>query len=132
MSERRVVLVVDDDPDIREIVALALEVNGVQCVTARDGLEALAMVRAPNEIGLVLLDLMMPRMCGIEFLEELRRDPGLDQIPVVVISGNYVTEPRVLTLGAREYLRKPLDLDELLRVVARFVPEQAGVGTPAG
>jgi DNA-binding response OmpR family regulator len=119
---RRAVLVVDDDPDILEIVTVVLGLYDVPAVTASDGIEALAAMRRPGELGLVLLDLMMPRMNGVDVLAEMKRDPTLVTLPVIVISGNYHTEQAVLAMGADEYLAKPLDVDVLLRVVSRFVP----------
>jgi CheY-like chemotaxis protein len=118
---RRAVLVVDDDPDILEVVTVVLGLYDVPAVTAGDGIEALAAMRRSGELGLVLLDLMMPRMNGVDVLAEMKRDPALVTLPVIVISGNYHTEQAVLAMGADEYLVKPLDVDVLLRVVSRFV-----------
>jgi CheY-like chemotaxis protein len=119
---RRTVLVVDDDPDILEIVTIVLGLYNVPAVTASDGIDALAALRGSVELGLVLLDLMMPRMNGVDVLAEMKRDPALATMPVVVISGDYHTEQAVLAMGADEYLMKPLDVDVLMRVVSRFVP----------
>lgn len=119
---RRAVLVVDDDPDILEIVTVVLGLYDVPAVTAGDGIEALAALRRSADLGLVLLDLMMPRMNGVDVLAEMKRDPVLVAMPVIVISGNYHTEQAVLAMGAEEYLVKPLDVDVLMRVVSRFVP----------
>ncbi|HEX8115235.1 MAG TPA: response regulator [Kofleriaceae bacterium] len=119
---RRAVLVVDDDPDILEIVTVVLGLYDVPAVTACDGIEALHALRGSAELGLVLLDLMMPRMNGVDVLAEMKRDPALAAMPVIVISGNYHTEQDVLAMGADEYLLKPLDVDVLMRVVSRFVP----------
>lgn len=118
---RRTVLVVDDDPDILEIVTMVLDLYDVPAVTASDGIEALAALHGSPDLGLVLLDLMMPRMNGVDVLAEMKRDPALAAMPVVVISGNYV-EQAVLAMGAADYLLKPLDVDVLMRVVSRFVP----------
>jgi len=126
---RRAVLVVDDDPDILEIITVLLDLYEVPAMTACDGIEALAAMRGSAELGLVLLDLMMPRMSGVDVLAEMKRDPALVAMPVIVISGNYHTEPTVLAMGADEYLLKPVDVDSLMRVVSRFVPV-AGL-TPA-
>jgi len=120
-DERRAVLVVDDDPDILEIVSVVLGLYDVPAVTASDGIEALAAMRGSGELGLVLLDLMMPRMNGVDVLAAMKRDPRLATMPVVVISGNYHTEQAVLAMGADEYLLKPIDVDVLLRAVSRFV-----------
>jgi CheY-like chemotaxis protein len=119
---RRTVLVVDDDPDLLEIVTLVLGLYEVPTVTASDGIEALAAMRGSDALGLVLLDLMMPKMSGVEVLAEMKSDPALEAMPVVVISGNYQTEQSVLAMGANEYLVKPIDVDVLMRVVSRFVP----------
>lgn len=120
-DEPRTVLVVDDDPDILEIVSIVLGLYDVAVVTASDGVEALAAMRGSGELGLVLLDLMMPRMNGVDVLAAMKRDPALATIPVIVISGNYHTEQAVLAMGAEEYLLKPVDVDVLMRVVSRFV-----------
>src|SRR5262249_2657251 len=113
MNDGRIVLVVDDDPDILEIVAAVLDLYGVPVRTAHDGIEALATLRGTPDLGLVLLDLMMPRMSGGEVLAEMKLDPTLAALPVVVISGNYHTEQAVLRMGADEYLLKPLEVDVL-------------------
>jgi CheY-like chemotaxis protein len=122
MDGRGTVLVVDDDPDILEIVTVVLGLYEVPTVTACDGVDALEVMRGEGGLGLVLLDLMMPRMSGVEVLAEMKRDPALADMPVVVVSGNYQTEGAVLAMGANEYLVKPIDVDVLMRVVARFVP----------
>jgi CheY-like chemotaxis protein len=125
MDGRGTVLVVDDDPDILEIVTVVLGLYEVPTVTANDGVDALEVMRSTDGLGLVLLDLMMPRMSGVEVLAEMKRDPALVDMPVVVVSGNYATEGAVLAMGANEYLVKPIDVDVLMRVVSRFVPVHA-------
>jgi CheY-like chemotaxis protein len=120
-DERRTVLVVDDDPDILEVITIVLGLYDVPAVTASDGIEALAAMRGSGEFGLVLLDLMMPRMNGVDVLAAMRRDAALATLPVIVISGNYHTEQAVLAMGADRYLLKPVDVDVLMHVVSRFV-----------
>lgn len=120
-DERRTVLVVDDDPDILEIVTVVLDLYDVPAMTANDGIEALAAMRGSGELGLVLLDLMMPRMNGVDVLAAMKRDPTLAAMPVIVISGNYHTEHAVLAMGADQYLLKPIDVDVLIDAVSRFV-----------
>jgi len=120
-DDHRTVLVVDDDPDILEIVTVVLGLYDVPAVTASDGIEALAAMRGSHDLGLVLLDLMMPRMNGVDVLAAMKRDPTLATMPVIVISGNYHTEQAVLAMGADEYLLKPIDVDVLIHVVSRFV-----------
>jgi CheY-like chemotaxis protein len=129
---RNTVLVVDDDPDILEIVCDVLWLYGVPAMTASDGIEALTAMRKSLDIGLVLLDLMMPKMNGVEVLSEMKRDAALATMPVVVISGNYGTEQAALGMGANEYLLKPLDVAGLMNAVARFVRVTQSPQTGAG
>ena len=121
-ARHRAVLLVDDDPDILEIVTLLLGLHAVPVIAARDGAEALALLGQKHDVGLVLLDLMMPKMDGAAFLRQLKEAPALAGTPVIVISGNRDTAATATTLGADGYLLKPIEIDDLTRVVARFVP----------
>jgi CheY-like chemotaxis protein len=120
----RAVLVVDDDPDLLDVTRFVIENEGIVVETARNGQEALALLRAGRLPGLVLLDLMMPVMNGWEFLEEVAKDPLLGAIPIVVLSAGDHDE----IAGALEILSKPMDLKELLRVVERYVRGDDGAG----
>ena len=113
----RNVLVVDDDPDLLDATSFVIENEGIVVETARNGEEALEVLRAGRLPGLVLLDLMMPVMNGWEFLEEVAKDPVLKAIPVVVLTA----AERTQVPGATEVLSKPVDLVALLRVVQRYV-----------
>jgi CheY-like chemotaxis protein len=121
MAEARpdCVLVVDDDPDICEVIQTVLELHGHRVVTAGDGAEALARLRAGVHPCLIILDLMMPRMNGFEFREEQERDPALRGIPVMILSGDGRAEAKAVALGT-EGLRKPVELGVLLEAVGRF------------
>jgi CheY-like chemotaxis protein len=111
------VLVVDDDPDLLDVTSFVIETEGMAVKTARNGEEALALLRAGRQPWLVLLDLMMPVMNGWEFLAAVANDPLLTGIPVVVLTAaEHAQIP-----GALEVLSKPMDLKELLRVVERYV-----------
>jgi CheY-like chemotaxis protein len=112
------VLVVDDDPDICEVIQTILELHGYRVVTARDGADALAQLRAGVRPGMIILDLMMPRMSGLQFREEQTRDPALRTIPVVVLTGDGRAEAKAAALGV-EGLRKPVELGVLLDAVRR-------------
>lgn len=111
----RTILVVDDDPDLLDVTRFALEGEAFEVATARNGQEALELLRAGEPPGLVLLDLMMPVMNGWEFLEEVAKDPSLRAIPVVVLTA---ANPEGVP-GAVEILRKPIDLEELIEAVER-------------
>ena len=118
MSHR--VLVVEDDADIRESFIEILEESGFQTVGAANGHEALERLRAPGQPPcLILLDLMMPVMDGISFRREQLKTPELAGIPVVVLSAYRDLEERVKDLKVAAYVKKPLDLDDLIGVARR-------------
>src|SRR5689334_13959083 len=110
------VLVVDDDPDIRETLRFVLEDAGYPVYTAENGREALDLLAAaPTRPGLVLLDLMMPVMSGDEMLKALRAVHALAAIPVTIVTASGAPMPPL----ASGLLEKPVDLDVLLRIVAQ-------------
>ncbi len=122
---RPLVLVVDDDPDIREALAETLTGLGYRVVCAGDGLEALERLRS-HGAELIILDLMMPRMDGIEFRMRQREDPTLAQIPTVVITAFDPLQERIVPLEPQACIRKPLHVGELVSVIRRLVRPQQG------
>ena len=107
------VLLVDDEPAVREAIRAGLEFEGFQVAMAADGHQAMAEI-AKEQPDVVLLDVMMPRMDGLTVLRRLRAsDPAL---PVLLLTARDTVGDRVtgLDLGADDYLTKPFDLDELL------------------
>jgi CheY-like chemotaxis protein len=114
------VLVVEDDPDIREALASALELEGYRVAAAENGLRALEVMERLGPPHVVVLDLMMPVMSGLELLERLRADEHLARLPVIVVSA-WERHPAELA-GAQAFMRKPVDLDELLALVAHHGP----------
>jgi DNA-binding response OmpR family regulator len=119
------VLIVEDDPDVREMLAALLVTEGFYAVAAEDGLEALHLLRAvrhraPQIPCLILLDLMMPRLSGNEFRRAQLGDPTVAAVPVAVMSGAVDLEQRAQSLGAVATLAKPIDCEILLAVVRRY------------
>jgi CheY-like chemotaxis protein len=115
----KVVLVVEDDEATREAFALLLGCEGYRVHTAANGLHALEHLRAGERPGLILLDLMMPVMDGFQLCARLKQDRALEGIPVVVCSAVGEARMRAGTLGAADYLDKPVDPEALLDVVRR-------------
>jgi CheY-like chemotaxis protein len=113
------VLVVDDDADIRDAICLVLEHSGYSAVAASNGEEALRLLRTGSRVNLILLDMMMPVMDGWGFRKSQADGPAFMKIPVVVLTGDGHASSKAAAIGAVDYLRKPLDLDDLLAVVAR-------------
>ena len=119
------VLIVEDDPAIREMLVILLATEGFHGVAAEDGLEALHLLRtvrhrAPETPCLVLLDLKMPRLGGHEFRRAQLGDPTVANVPVAVMSGATDLEQWAEALGAVATLAKPIDCGALLKVVRRY------------
>jgi DNA-binding response OmpR family regulator len=115
VSDRRpLVLVADDDPDIRSLVVLRLERSGYEVVVAGDGEEALATALERNP-DLALLDVMMPKLDGYEVTERLRRADATRHLPVILLTARVQETDiaRGLEAGADDYVKKPFSPTEL-------------------
>src|SRR5712671_2402133 len=109
------VLIVEDEPDIRDLVVFHLEREGYQVAQCRSGVEALRLARATPP-DLVLLDLMLPEMDGLEVCRRLRQDPATMALPIVMLTarGDEVDRVLGLELGADDYVVKPFSPRELV------------------
>ena len=117
-------LIVDDDADIREILAEILVEVGFEVLTAANGREALALVRDTGlRPSLIVLDLMMPIMDGHAFRAAQRDMDDAADIPVIVLSAAHNVQTRASNMGAAAIFPKPFDLGTLLDAVARTVRE---------
>jgi CheY-like chemotaxis protein len=112
------VLIVDDDPEVREALGRLLEDDGWAVTTAADGQEALARLQQAPPPALILLDLMLPVMDGFEFRVRQLEDPQTAGIPVIVFSAGRDPD-KLAGLRAAASLTKPIDPDALLAIVAR-------------
>jgi CheY-like chemotaxis protein len=114
------VLVVDDDPDVLEVMRVVLECAGHAVETATDGRQALDTLRRDGHVCVILLDLMMPVADGWWFRAEVARDAGLARIPIVVVSGAGLDPEQEAALGCAGFLRKPIDVTTLVDLVGGF------------
>jgi len=119
-TERRDVLIVDDDPDIRDAVGECLRYEGYDVHSAADGRDALDRLEYGLRPAVILLDLMMPVLNGFDVLEALKNRPEWKSIPVVIVSANRGYEAEDLS-GAVSILRKPVNVDRLLAAVEQAV-----------
>ena len=112
------ILVVEDVPVVLAALRMRLEAEGLAVITARDGVEALEQARA-EQPDLMLLDLMLPRLSGERVCQELRGDPRIRAIPVVVLSARVgeAERLRAFAAGADAFLSKPYDAKELLEEI---------------
>jgi CheY-like chemotaxis protein len=115
----RPVLIVEDDPQIRDVLEELLRIEGFASRSATDGAEAIAMVRAGLRPAVILLDGMMPGMSGPQFLEARDLDAGLFGVPVYLVSASGELEDLAGGYRVNGFLRKPFDPDRLFAIVRR-------------
>jgi CheY-like chemotaxis protein len=126
LIDRHRVLVIEDDPMIRDVLVEVLADHGYEAVGAANGREALDTLAQPDDPPcVILLDLMMPVMDGHSFRQEQLQSPELSDIPVVVISA-FVDQTTTDELHADDYLKKPVRLHEVLGAVRRHCQPSSG------
>jgi len=118
-QHRCAVLVVEDDPELRELLRVALTGDGYAVSTAANGREALGCLRSTASTCIIVLDLALPVMDGRQFRAAQLRDRSLAWIPVVLVSGDGEAGQYARQLGARSLVRKPVDVDVLRRALRR-------------
>ena len=130
MSDKLTILVIDDDALLIGLVEHKLRARGYNVQTATDGQTGLQLARALRP-DLIVLDIMMPGIDGRQVLHELRADPTLAKVPVVMLTARRRESDVVdaLALGAADFMSKPFSPDELAARVARLVP-QNGAARP--
>jgi CheY-like chemotaxis protein len=127
------ILIVDDDPDVRQGMHVRLRGSGYDTCFAADALSSIAVARkeAPD---LIVLDLGLPAGDGFLVMERLNRHPFLGVIPIIVVSARdaRANRERAIRAGANAYLQKPVDNAELLAVIRKALGELATPGEPVG
>jgi two-component system, OmpR family, alkaline phosphatase synthesis response regulator PhoP len=121
------ILAVDDEPNIVRLIQVNLERAGYQVETANNGVQALEKIHASRP-DLVVSDVMMPEMDGFELLSTIRRDPALEDLPIIMLTAK-AQDKNVMegyARGADMYLTKPFNPAELLQFVKRILQAQSG------
>ena len=113
----RSVLIVEDDPELRQVYADVLRDDGWTVHTAHDGVHALDLLQNGIAPCVAVVDLRMPRMDGWAFIGELRRGPWTS-LPFVVLAAHYQLQEEARRIGARWWLQKPVSIDQLLDTVS--------------
>jgi CheY-like chemotaxis protein len=118
------ILLVDDEPSIRETVSFILEMEGYRVVTAENGEEALEQIRRLQP-PVVLLDAMMPRRDGFDVCRTVKSDPALAPTKIVMLTalGQKADQERAMAAGADFYVTKPFDEEDLLALLGRLTRE---------
>ena len=127
------ILVADDEPHIGRIIKMKLEQGPFRVSLAYDGQEALDMVNNGEQLDLVLLDLMMPKLSGLDVLRRIREQERFKSLPCIILTagGDAKHERDALELGATQFLTKPFSPKRLYALVARLTgaPDEAGIIT---
>ncbi|MDZ7681766.1 MAG: response regulator transcription factor [Fodinibius sp.] len=115
MSDKQTILVVDDEEDLLDLIEYNLKQEGFNVLKAKDGIEGIEMARQYSP-DLVLLDIMMPKMDGMEVVEKMRADKELKPIPIIFLTarGDEKTEVEGLDKGGDDYITKPISTTKLI------------------
>jgi CheY-like chemotaxis protein/signal transduction histidine kinase/CHASE3 domain sensor protein len=126
--EGRRILLVEDD--VRNVFAITrvLEPHGAKLEIARNGIEALAALKAHPELELVLMDIMMPEMDGLTAMQEIRKQAALAKLPIIALTAKAMPDDRqrCLDAGANDYITKPIDIEKLLSLLRIWLPARRG------
>jgi CheY-like chemotaxis protein len=123
---KRLVLVVEDDPDLLELITRVLEKEDCEVMTAADGREGLLLASARPRPSLIISDIMMPDMDGLEMVRQLKNDPLTRPTPVIFLTAKSTPQDLVagIQAGARHYLTKPFRVEQLVEKVRSVLPPQ--------
>jgi len=121
------ILIVEDVPNVLELLEVTLRFKGYAVITARNGEEALEVI-ARQRPALIITDILMPKMDGYAFVQKLRLNPETRSLQVVFLSATYVTpedKEFALSLGAARFMEKPIDTEDFLLTIAELVTQQS-------
>jgi len=125
------ILVADDEPHIGRIIKMKLEQGPFRVSLAYDGQEALDFINSDEHLDLALLDLMMPKLSGLDVLRQIREQDRFRTLPCIILTagGDAKHERDALALGATQFLTKPFSPKKLYALVARLTgaPDEAGI-----
>jgi chemosensory pili system protein ChpA (sensor histidine kinase/response regulator) len=124
--EKITIMVVDDSITMRKVTARILERHGIQATTAKDGMDAVAMLQTQVP-DLTILDIEMPRMDGFEVLAHVRNQPLLSHMPIIMVTsrGGEKHRERAFKLGVNDYLTKPYQEEQLMHSIRKILGERA-------
>jgi CheY-like chemotaxis protein len=115
-------LVVDDDLINRKLIIASLAKEGFECIEATNGVEAFTALNEHSDIDIILLDILMPVMNGIEFLKEIKIKPDYINLPIIVLTTDDSKKTEVLSLGADDIIIKPIKPVELIEKIKTYLP----------
>ncbi len=119
MKNKALLLIVDDNEMNRDMLSRRLQRKGFRCLVAEDGVEALEILKQEPEVQLVLLDVMMPRMNGLEVVQAMRSSDTWKDTPILMVSARAQNSDidKAMSTGANGYITKPIDFKEVLNMI---------------
>ncbi len=128
MDKAKQILVIDDDPDLLQLITYNLKKQGYETLTAQSGLQAIWEMTRQNRPECILLDIMMPSPNGYEICDYLKSSEDFREIPVIIVSARATGEDieTAFHLGADAYLPKPFSMDQLFTLVNRYSKQRSG------
>ncbi|MBL1408406.1 response regulator [Sphingobacterium faecale] len=123
MEIKNLIMIVDDDARNIFALALTLKAKGYKVITCQSGKEALELLFGDKQVGLVLMDMMMPEMDGYETIRLIRKNENTKDIPIVAVTAQAMAGDRekCIKAGANDYISKPIQVDILMEVVKQWV-----------
>ena len=123
MNNEKEILIIDDDSKNIFALSAVLKAKKFQCISALSAHQGLKMLSSNKNVGVVLMDMMMPEMDGYEAIEKMKSDHELKDIPVIAITAQAMTGDRekCMQAGADGYISKPVDVDELLQLLNELI-----------
>ena len=117
MKDNLIILAVDDDMiNLKLLKSMLMKTgNVIEVIEAKNGSDAVDILKSRNDISLVLLDIIMPVMNGIEVLKVVRSDPNLHQVPIIVLTTDETKKGEALEFGANSFLMKPIGKNDLIK-----------------
>jgi CheY-like chemotaxis protein len=119
------ILVVEDVPNVLELLEVTLRFKGYEVISAHNGVEGLEKVASANP-SLIITDILMPKMDGYAFVQTLRTNPSYRSMPVIFLSATYVTpedKSFAISLGATRFIEKPIDTEDFLLTIAEILTQ---------
>ena len=124
-NQRGPILVVEDIPNVLELLEVTLRFQGYEVISAHNGEEALEILETVTP-ALIITDILMPKLDGFSFVQKLRRNPKTQNLAVIFLSATYVTpEDRnfAMSLGASRFIEKPIDTEDFLLTIAELLTQ---------
>jgi two-component system cell cycle response regulator DivK len=122
-NNNKTILIIDDDSRNIFALSLVLRTKGYECLSATDARKGIEILKNNNGIGIVLLDMMMPDMDGYEAIANIRKEPALQQLPIVAVTAQAMPGDRekCIEAGADAYISKPVNVDAMLEILKGYI-----------